>query len=54
MISHEAPNRGNTGRVVVLGDRDTIERPELLHERAAEHGTTIVDCHGFDRGEARS
>lgn len=37
--------------VIVLGDKDTLERADLA-EKAAEHGAVIAERHGFEPGEA--
>lgn len=39
--------------VIVVGDRETTERPDLS-EKAAEQGSAIADTFGFDPGEATS
>lgn len=41
-------------RVVVLGDRDTLARSEMLEKQASQHGAAIVESHAFSPGEARS
>ncbi|MGI9125754.1 MAG: hypothetical protein ACR2JM_13535 [Mycobacterium sp.] len=38
--------------VLVLGDSDTVGRPEVLAERAAERGAVIAHSFAFDPGEA--
>ena len=37
--------------VIVLGDKDTLDRADLA-EKAAEHGAVIAERHGFEPGEA--
>lgn len=37
--------------VIVLGDRETLDRADLA-EKAAEHGAVIAERHGFEPGEA--
>lgn len=37
--------------VILLGDHDTGQRIEMLHQKAAEHGVTIVEKYTFDMGE---
>lgn len=38
--------------VLVLGDRDTFDRADMLSERAAEKGAVIAQTYAFDPGEA--
>ena len=38
--------------VLVLGDRDTFDRADMLAERAAEKGAVIAQTYAFDPGEA--
>lgn len=41
-------------RVILLGDRDTIARVDMLKKQASDHGAAIVGAHAIDAGEARS
>jgi hypothetical protein len=41
-------------RVILLGDRDTMARADVLKHQAADHGATIIGAHAIDAGEARS
>lgn len=36
--------------VLVIGDEDTASRPEMLAEKAAEHGARIADTFAFPQG----
>lgn len=38
--------------VLVLGDRETFDRADMLSERAAEKGAVIAQTYAFDPGEA--
>ena len=38
--------------VLVLGDRDTLDRGDMLAEKAAEQGAVIIQTYAFDPGEA--
>ncbi len=39
--------------VIVVGDRETAERPDLA-EKAAEQGAVIAEIYSFEHGEAAS
>lgn len=39
------------GSVILLGDHDTGQRMEMLQQKAAEHGVTIVEKYTFEMGE---
>jgi hypothetical protein len=57
MTGHETPqfwNHCEIHRVILLGDRDTLARAEMLEQQAVEHGAAIVESHAFAPGEARS
>lgn len=40
-----------TSAVIVLGDKDTGERVEMLTNKAAEHGVAIAGTHTYEAGE---
>ena len=46
-------NQCDVHRVILLGDRDILERIQELHQQASAHGAMIVDTHVFAPGEAR-
>lgn len=56
MSSHETPHwhHCDLHRVVVLGDRDTLARSDMLENQASQHGAIIVESHAFGPGEARA
>ena len=41
----------STAAVIVLGDKDTGERVEMLATKAAEHGMAIVGTHTYEAGQ---
>ena len=47
-------NHSDIHRVIVLGDRETLERTDRLEKQAGEHGAIIVESYAFGPGEARS
>lgn len=57
MNSPQAPqfwNHTDIHRVILLGDRETLTRIDMLARQAADHGAVIAESHAFDPGEARS
>lgn len=40
-------------RVILLGDRDTLDQIGMLERQASEHGAMILEGHAFEPGEAR-
>lgn len=43
-----------TGAVIVLGDKDTGDRVEMLATKAAEHGVAIAGTHTYEAGQPGS
>ena len=57
MTGHKTPQywtRPEVHHVILLGDRDTVDRAEMLEEQAAAHGAVIIASYAFDPGEAES
>jgi len=52
--AHRFWSHSDIHRVIVLGDRETLERTDLLEKQAGEHGAVIVESYAFGPGEARS
>jgi hypothetical protein len=57
MNSPETPqywNHADVHRVILLGDRETLDQIGMLERQASEHGAMILESHAFEPCEARS